>query len=307
MSASSEPVVDAVNCDIYTAEQGKAIYDSDCAFCHQAFDENGIAAGGVAGADPFDANQTEFAYLGNTSTDLAAFTTANMPIGGVCDEDCGQNIAVYIKSLSDNPICAAPMAEYTVSLINGSTKQILSPGAVILNDEKLNLWTIGAPASKAIEMLAEAGSPDMLLEAYPGVMHQKLDPTPAGMTSNATFSMMEGKATMLSVATMPIFTNDAVVGVQNVAIDGLAAGYSMMIPAYILDAGTEANTETTATVPGFGMEGAGYSEVRDELTGNDQVTLHPGVVSSAELSTSDLAEGYRFDSGSFMIKVTRTK
>ncbi len=308
MSSSSEPA-NALDCDLYTAAKGQAIYEKDCAFCHQLFDDDGIAIGGVAGADPFDANATSYAYNGNTSTDLAAFISANMPppLGATCDEDCGINLAVYIKSLTDTPLCAAPMAEYSVSLINGSAGQKLSPAAVILNSEPLNLWSIGTPATKALEMLAESGSPQMLLDENPGLANATLALTSQGETNTATFEMMAGKPTFLSVASMPILTNDAVVSIQNVAIDGLEVGHSMMIDAYILDAGTEANTETKETVPGLGVAGAGYAAERNELTGNDQVTLHPGVVSNAELSTSDLSEVHRFDSGSFKVKVTRTQ
>ncbi|WP_054113451.1 spondin domain-containing protein [Marinagarivorans algicola] len=307
MSSSSEPA-NALDCDLYTAAKGQAIYEKDCAFCHQLFDDDGIAIGGVANADPFDANATSYVYNGNTSTDLAAFISAYMPPpGGTCDEDCGINLAVYIKSLTDTPLCAAPMAEYSVSLINASAGQKLSPAAVILNSEPLNLWTIGAPATKALEMLAESGSPQMLLDENPGLANATLALTSQGEINTATFEMMAGKPTFLSVASMPILTNDAVVSIQNVAIDGLAVGHSMMIDAYILDAGTEANTETKETVPGLGVTGAGYAAERNELTGNDQVTLHPGVVSNAELSSSDLSEMHRFDSGSFKVKVTRTQ
>lgn len=307
MSSSSEPA-SALDCDLYTAAKGQEIYEANCESCHQAFDDDGIAIGGVNGTNPFDANATSYVFGVNTSTDLAAFISENMPpFGEKCDEDCGINVAVYIKSLTDTPLCAAPMAEYSVSLINGSAGQKLSPAAVILNSEPLNLWSIGTPATKALEMLAESGSPQMLLDENPGLANATLALTSQGETNTATFEMMAGKPTFLSVASMPILTNDAVVSIQNVAIDGLEAGHSMMIDAYILDAGTEANTETKETVPGLGVAGAGYAAERNELTGNDQVTLHPGVVSNAELSTSDLSEVHRFDSGSFKVKVTRTQ
>lgn len=311
MSSSSSMPAMGLDCDTYTAEKGAALYSSkSCVLCHGAFDESATAPGNPAfGTDAFSADATMFNYLTTSSDDLASFISANMPppTGDACDEDCGINLAVYISSLTDTPLCSAPMAEYSVSLINGSAMQTLSPAAVILSDDALNLWSIGSPASSALEMLAESGSPAMLLEQNPGIYGATLAAVPAGQNSAVTITAMIDHPAMLSVASMPIFTNDAIVGLQNIAIHGLAIGDSMILNADILDAGTEANTETLDTVPGLGMEGAGYLSNRDELTGNDAVTMHPGVVSNAELSTSALSETYRFDSGSFMIKIVRNQ
>lgn len=86
------------------------------------------------------------------------------------------------------------------------------------------------------------------------------------------------------------------------------------------DAGTEANTETAATMPGpaasaagGGGEAAGYDVVRDDLA--DAVRLHQGVVTSANaddpsregLSTSVLTEAHRFDFPTSRVVITRTR
>ena len=95
-------------CTTHTVEAGKAEF-AKCVSCHAAFEKNSAmeyVSAGTNGADLFNANETEFEYQMGPSMDLADFISNQMGffIGG-CDEDCGKNIEVYIKSLTANPIC----------------------------------------------------------------------------------------------------------------------------------------------------------------------------------------------------------
>lgn len=213
--------------------------------------------------------------------------------------------SVAVSSESSSSEAAVEMATYKVAIVNATAAQILAPAVVFLADQSMPFWTIGSPSSEALENLAESGSPAEMVAAYPDTYST----TTGGMTmpgaaSEVTIMIEAGKAAMLTLASMPVFTNDAFVGVQNVDVSGLAIGDSMSIYANIYDAGTEKNTESMQTVPGPGIDGEGFNAVRDDIA--DQVTMHPGVVSQYGLGTSALHEGYRFDSNSFIVKVYRT-
>lgn len=200
---------------------------------------------------------------------------------------------------------AVAMATYQISLINASASQVLSPAAVFLSESEMPLWAVGSASSSELATLAEAGNPDPLIAKYADAYSMKIDgPTAPGMSTSIDFTVEASKAAMLSLASMPIFTNDAFTGVQNLRIDHLDVDGSMQVYGAIYDAGTEANEETEETVPGLGDAPAALSDGREA---SDQVTMHPGVVSKYGLGTSDLGEEYRFDSNSFIVKVTRTQ
>jgi len=85
----------------------------------------------------------------------------------------------------------------------------------------------------------------------------------------------------------------------------LAVGESLMVATRAYDAGTEANSETSATVPGPAGGGTGFNVVRDDV---DRVSLHSGVVSNQDgLPTSALSDLQRFDNPTARIVVTRTQ
>lgn len=198
------------------------------------------------------------------------------------------------------------MAQYQVSITNGSAKQLLAPAAVLLNTQPVNLWAIGSPASAALEQLAESGSPDALLASVLASDSASAGPTPAGASNAVILSLPASMPAYISFASMPVYTNDGFVGLQNIDVSSLMLGESMHMAVPVYDAGTEANTESLNTLPGPDVGGEGFDAERDDI--HNYVTRHAGVVSfDGGLTTSVLDESYRFDSGSFYLKVTRTQ
>ena len=124
----------------------------------------------------------------------------------------------------------------------------------------------------------------------------------------------------LTVTTMLVNTNDAFTGLNAADVSNMSVGDSKTFMTVTWDAGTEANTETAATMPGpaagaagGGGEAAGYDPVRDDLA--DVVRLHTGVTTNANatdpsregLATSVLTEGHRFDFPTSRVVITRTR
>ncbi len=196
--------------------------------------------------------------------------------------------------------------DYRITVINVSNNQPLSPVAVILHEDDYSAWSIGSPASDGLEMLAESGSPTDFMaeastafdtEAGTGVIF-------AGEREVIEVSTTDISSLKLTIASMPINTNDAFTGVTGWDISALAVGESMMKVLPIYDAGTERNTESDNTIPGPADQGEGYNAARDDIA--DQVTRHPGVVTQADgYADSILTESHRFDNGVMRITVER--
>ena len=109
----------------------------------------------------------------------------------------------------------------------------------------------------------------------------------------------------ISVAAMLVNSNDAYTGMTGTVIGDLAFNESKTfdVPAY--DAGTEANSETAATVPGPAGGGEGYNPVQDD---SGFIAVHAGVVSVDDgLAGSSLNESHRWDNPVARITVTRIK
>jgi hypothetical protein len=107
----------------------------------------------------------------------------------------------------------------------------------------------------------------------------------------------------LSLATMLVNTNDAYVGINSANIENLEVGDSRILFANAFDAGTEANSEALADIPGPAAGGEGFNAARDD---KDIITGHPGVVTSDDgLLTSALDESHRWDNPVAKITVMR--
>ena len=76
----------------------------------------------------------------------------------------------------------------------------------------------------------------------------------------------------------------------------------------VYDSGTEADSETAATIPGPATmgQGEGFNVARDDRA--DQVTMHPGVVTQDDgLPDSVLDSTHRFDNLVAKVTVKRVK
>ncbi|MDH5528193.1 MAG: spondin domain-containing protein [Nitrospirota bacterium] len=187
----------------------------------------------------------------------------------------------------------AARATYTVTVANATNGQPLAPVAVVLHRTGYTPWQLGMAAGSGLEMLAEGGDPTAFLTDAAG--HASVVDMNAGTGlilpgASEAVTVSGSGALRLSLATMLGATNDGFAGLDGVAVDGLAVGESAVFLAPVFDAGTEANTETAATVPA--LTGTGFDPAREA---HDKVLIHRGVVTAADgLATSGLGEAHRF-------------
>ncbi len=201
---------------------------------------------------------------------------------------------------------SATAASYEVVITNLTGAQPIAPVAVVLHTSGYSAGMAGASASVALEKLAEGGDNAMLLSEANAHASVLTSAGGAGVLMPAasetiTASVSDNAGLQISVAGMLVNTNDGFAAVSGLDISDLVVGNSQTIFLPVFDAGTEANTETAATMPGTG--GAGFDAVRDD-TGF--ISVHRGVVTADDgLATSGLLDKHRFDNPAVKVVIRR--
>ncbi|MGR6871885.1 spondin domain-containing protein [Pseudomonas sp. HK3] len=196
-------------------------------------------------------------------------------------------------------------ANYEITLTNVTSNQPLSPVAVLMHSQSYRLWSVGSPASVALETLAEGGANADVL-ALDDVSKQAMASGAGAIMPGAYETLLvtldnPTTATYLSVSTMLVNTNDAFTGVTGLSIADLSMGESATVSLGVYDAGTEVNSELVNTIPG--QMGEGFNA---ERTDTNVVSRHPGVVGSDDgHSASVLDSRHKFDNPAAILTVTR--
>ena len=196
---------------------------------------------------------------------------------------------------------------FSVTVTNMTSNQPLSPLAVVLHDAGFGGVMPGTTASTGLEKLAEGGdNTDFLAEAD---AHAMVSAAASGsgivMPGAAETVMLSGGGTLLTLAAMLVNTNDAVAALDGVELGGLDENESLTVQALAYDAGTEANSEAMADIPGPAAGGEGYNGQRDD---RDFIAVHPGVISAEDgLATSVLDSTHRFDNPVAQVVITRVR
>ena len=228
-----------------------------------------------------------------------------------CDNNDDPVVATPTPTPAPAPAPDPVMVDFEVTVTNLTASQPLSPVAVIVHSDVYEVFTIGEAASEGLEILAEGGDNSSLIAEADAETSVTATASgegiiPPGGSETVTVSILEDELTglQLSAVTMLVNTNDAITGLRNVAIDGLADGDSERRTTITYDAGTEANTEAAGTIPGPADGGEGFNAARDDLA--DEVRGHTGVVSGDDgLGTSVLGEEHRWDNPTTRITITR--
>jgi hypothetical protein len=165
---------------------------------------------------------------------------------------------VLIAGMALTPAFADPGGEktYRITIENltpdrgGGASQVLSPPLMVVHNKRVDLYSVGDPASQAVADVAEdaigatgigmlSGNPDVLYVDQPG--------GPILPGQSASYEVMtRGNLHLLSLVTMLVNTNDGFTGVDAVRLTGQGGEYYAM--AY--DAGSEVNDQLQASIPG---------------------------------------------------------
>lgn len=150
--------------------------------------------------------------------------------------------------------------EYEVTITNITRGQTFTPQLVVTHSHAVQLFKLGAPAGDPLEILAEDGNTgpqtDALTAAGSNVSDVKtIDGLLAPGESATVIVEAPRWHRLLSSAAMLIPTNDTFYAANSVKLPRWEATYTVL--AY--DAGTEANDQNCANIPGPRCGGEGFS------------------------------------------------
>lgn len=223
--------------------------------------------------------------------------------------DGSSNRSTPAAPATPDPAPVPVNAQFEVSTTNLTVAQPLSPVAVVVHESSVRLFDIGSPASIGLEHIAEEGDASMLLDSIEGAAESSGSGIVGPGASDTLMLELpddDSSGMSISLITMLVNTNDAFTAVNSMDLSTLAVGDSISVSLPGYDAGTEANTEAGADIPGPAGGGEGFNGARDDI--RDQVTMHSGVVTADDgLAGSALNQMHRWDNPVARVTITRTQ
>ena len=174
--------------------------------------------------------------------------------------------------------------QYEVTITNLTRGQILSPPVVFTHRDGFRIFEVGQPASAEVVAIAEDGvngPMETLLAGSPKVSGQ----------ATAAGPVLPGQSTTLQVSARRRARYLGAIGMMVVTNDAFFAGQGLKLPRYGsvtyrvvgYDAGSEANSESCAEIPG---PPCGNPGVRNLAGAEGYVHVHAGVHGIADLVPS---------------------
>lgn len=206
--------------------------------------------------------------------------------------------AFTVLSIAATSSALARTAQYQVTVTNITKGQTFTPILSASHKNHIRVFSLGEPASPQLADLAESGNVSPLQEVLDNAPNLVKDTTVSpgllGPGESATFTIDAGhRFKRFSMAAMLIPTNDTFVAINSVRFPAYG---SKTVFAEAYDAGSEANNELCASMPGPFCQGEGASP---EDAG-DEGFVH---IAAGVHGDGDLAESV-YDWRSSVAKVT---
>ena len=168
-----------------------------------------------------------------------------------------------------------PVQTYTVTVENltPAGSQPFSPVGTVVHNRRVDVWSVGSPASAAVAAVAEDANLPIFAGTYSkvaGVSSSTVGGAgPFGPGETISFEVEARHGDRLSLVSMLVNTNDAFTGLDSIRLGRHSQEFE--VGAY--DAGTEVNNELPAYIPG---PAGGSPFVRDPEAG--VVGPHHGII-----------------------------
>src|SRR3990170_1978765 len=160
-------------------------------------------------------------------------------------------LVLMVGILTSGIASAEQGRRYAVTITNITRGQVITPPVVISHNEEFHLFALGSPAIPQLATLAEDGVTAPLLAyvaALPTVLDTAVSSGPLMPGTSVTLEITTGgRFRYISAASMLASTNDAFFAIRNVRVDKEGG---LVVDAEAYDAGSEANTESCAEIPG---------------------------------------------------------
>ena len=138
--------------------------------------------------------------------------------------------------------------QYEVSITNATAHHVFTPTLIVTHKSDLSLFQVGSAASDGLAHQAENGDPSVKLaetQGLSGVYDTLIGSSISGGVTSS-FVITAPKKANISLTAMLATTNDSFVALNNVPLPKKMATFY----AHIYDAGSEANNEDCAFIPG---------------------------------------------------------
>ena len=175
--------------------------------------------------------------------------------------------------------------QYKISITNTTAHHVFTPTLIVSHAKHISLFNVGEMASAGLAFQAENGDPSAKLAETQG-LHGVYDTMigdfiPGGVT--ASFIITAPKRAHLSLTAMLATTNDSFVALNSVSLPKKSASFY----AQIYDAGSEANNEDCAFIPGPPCaDDSGNARATEGSEGF--VTISNGIHGHGDLSAQNL-------------------
>jgi hypothetical protein len=188
--------------------------------------------------------------------------------------------------------------QYQVSITNTTAHHVFTPTLIVSHSDNISLFKVGEAASDGLAYQAENGDPSVKLAETQG-MEGVYDTViggfiPGGTTSS--FIITAPKRGLLSLTAMLATTNDAFVALNGARLPRKSATYY----ANIYDAGSEANNEDCAYIPGPPCA-ADSGNARATEGSEGFISISNGIHGHGDLSAQDLD----WNGPGAIVKITR--
>lgn len=142
---------------------------------------------------------------------------------------------------------------YEVTITNITKNQVFSPPVLVTHAPDIALFEVGAPAIDELAIVAEDGDGQPLVDlisTLPAIFYAQTTSAPIPPGGSEVYEVPgPRRAGLLSIVSMLVNSNDAFFAIDSAQLPrGRFASRQFDAPAY--DAGSEANNETCAFVPG---------------------------------------------------------
>lgn len=180
------------------------------------------------------------------------------------------------------PFAAADGKHTKKVSIKNISNAVFTPPIVALCKRKMKpIAKVGAPASDAVELLAEGGDTSglaMLFDDNHCHYVSSMEPILPGETLSLE---VPGRGKYLHLAAMLLPTNDGFIFTSGHKVSHHKHSKKLMLKSY--DAGTEFNDELCANIPGPQCGGMGFNAERED---HNFVKPHPGLQGFGDVSAA---------------------
>jgi len=195
-------------------------------------------------------------------------------------------VLLTLGTIVSSQVMAGDWKSYRVTITNATSHQVITPPLIVVHNSKFNLFNVTAAASEGLATQAETGDNSVLyneVNGANGVYDVVAASGPVVYGHSVTYDIRAPKKAKISVTGMLATSNDAFAAISGKSLPKKSVSY--MASTY--DAGSEANNENCAYIPGPPCS-AESGNLRATEGAEGFITIHSGIKGGRDLNPAQL-------------------